>query len=233
MWAPGYYARWPFRLLPLLQEQDEQAARAVDAANGRQASLVNRRESIEKMTEVQIVGELQALQTVADKVAGDLVAARDRLAVLELDDIPKNRVEPVEKLTKGYLAFELRELLTVVENAARDLGVANSQQASLSRMAIGRLTKEEIAGELQVLQTAAVRTAKDLVKAFGKASLENRYGSINVVNEKLMKEKLAGELQALHTATEKAARDLAAHFVLPPSIEKFTKPRSPPNNSPY
>ena len=207
MWGPTFQRRG-------------QAVRDLDAANGRQASLVEPTEElIERLTtKERIAGEIVALPAGTERVLRGLLTQKS----IGCDGVPQRLSIEIETLSKEQMASQLQEMQTVTETAVRDLDMAHGQLATLVTRApsvesVEKLTKEEIADELLVLQTYTIKAASDLAKSNAQAaSFLNRCDSIG----KLTKEEIVCELQALQSATAKAARDLASAFTMSPRDSK-------------
>jgi len=101
-----------------------------------------------ELTEEQIAGKLQALQTTIEQAASDFVLAHCRLAGLE------SRMESIEKLTNKQIAGEFPALQTAANQVAAELVLVNGWLGSLEKRmeSIEELTKKQSAGEHQALE---------------------------------------------------------------------------------
>ena len=182
----------------------EQAARDLATANGRQANLENRRNSIQKLTSEQIVGEVQTLRTATEKAARDLASASDGQASLESrlramkEDAMKEQIagEPqaMQPATEQAASSandrqtSLESHLKSVEKLTKEQTTTTGQAASSANHRV--LTKEQIDSELQALETVTAAAARDCVSL-----------TISAIHtksdEKLTKEQMAHQLLEL------------------------------------
>jgi len=182
-----------------MQPAAEHAARDLASANDQQANVENRRNAIEKLTREQIAGEVMAGPSL----------------------LPPWISPGPPGLTASGLAEQLQRGMPFggwVLRTPRPSSTSGGEAANVESLeSIEKLTREQIAGEVQTLQAATEKAARGLIASMGNSAegfiVATEKAARGHLRRMMSQEQIAGEPQALQPAAEQAAS----------SVEKLTK----------